>query len=749
MKKLMIGILFLGGLWASCSETWVGDRAEPLNTARVAIEPKEYQVEGMIAVLPGEREIQDMQVYHFADGRLAHSFVGLKPSENSVYQLDVTGLSGNLYFLANAEGKVDLSGMSVAMEEKDFLKLAAGNAGGRGNLMTGYLTLSSGQSDYDLKMTRGVARVDLRMSAQNTKVLDIRVENVAQQGFVWPQNQVSMPEGVEYSMAYKQFTHPLETDSAGLFYFSEQVNDGLELVLTVNVRGQEKVLKGKLPTVLKRNTVYVVRLTGRDAVDLMMKVEEWESGDDIVVKPDLGKVIRVDPRYSVLPEGVVIRHEAEYDVVDVPYYPTEMSLALKAAAEVELFKVGGNEDIVLLPQEGEVSGTVQNSFRIQTKLRVPGKPGEEVVYRIKYKHLNRMYEDKLVFNLKENANRFDGLLDFDEMWTCDLKRYVDNELGTVTVADGNALTVRWEDESSPWLKAEPLDDIPGKYRIVAGWRPNDAEADGREQRAEIVITRPDGKEEEVYTVKRRNYGLPVTLMNGVYWCKYNARGNVRDFSDQILVPEDPAVLRGQTVLEYLNTCSPEEYFDLWNWSYEGGTGIGMQAIVNGGLLKIDGFKNNEAIHINKVEPKTLAPDGYELASRDDYDRVFQNYWMPTDRDGGPYNVLAPWEGNKQVFVRAGNRTDLTLDGLHLPSTNHFEVYDKSGNEMQESVTFYGPGSQWNGNGVNHNMILFASYSSDGGGWFNAFGNYGLARNEANASHTRVVRWVKSSVEYIY
>ena len=70
--------------------------------------------------------------------------------------------------------------------------------------------------------------------------------------------------------------------------------------------------------------------------------------------------------------------------------------------------------------------------------------------------------------------------------------------------------------------------------------------------ATLVVRRiSDGNETESYQIKRRNYGLPVTKMNGVWWCKYNAIGNSRSFDDQILVPQDPAAKAGKTVLEYL------------------------------------------------------------------------------------------------------------------------------------------------------------------------------------------------------
>lgn len=129
-----------------------------------------------------------------------------------------------------------------------------------------------------------------------------------------------------------------------------------------------------------------------------------------------------------------------------------------------------------------------------------------------------------------------------------------------------------EDED-PWVKLLPADDDPQVVRVLGGWRPNDPRADGRLQAATLVVTdRTDASVREEYRISRRNYGLPVTWFYGVWWCKYNARGNSRQFEDQILSSADPAVEAGQSLFDYLRDCSPEEFRDLWGWAYQGDSG---------------------------------------------------------------------------------------------------------------------------------------------------------------------------------
>lgn len=266
--------------------------------------------------------------------------------------------------------------------------------------------------------------------------------------------------------------------------------------------------------------------------------------------------------------------------------------------------------------------------------------------------------------------------------------------------------------------------------------------------ATLVVRRiSDGNETESYQIKRRNYGLPVTKMNGVWWCKYNAIGNSRSFDDQILVPQDPAAKAGRTVLEYLNTCTPDEYMRLWNRSaYIGDTGIGMEAVAEGGTVKLSGWKN-PSVNMGQLDAKALAPDGYEMPAIEYYDRIFNGGWgMRFDRTDGYYTVQSPWEGRAHVYTLSGSRTDLFVGDVQLPELFHAEVYNKTNGVKDECVTFYGPGAQWGSGGVNHNKIVIACYSPENNGWFHA---PGLRRQSIGKENSRIIRFIKSPVEYIY
>ena len=130
-----------------------------------------------------------------------------------------------------------------------------------------------------------------------------------------------------------------------------------------------------------------------------------------------------------------------------------------------------------------------------------------------------------------------------------------------------------------------------------------------------------------------------------------------------------------------------------------------------------------------------------------YDRIFNGGWgMRFDRTDGYYTVQSPWEGRAHVYTLSGSRTDLFVGDVQLPELFHAEVYNKTNGVKDECVTFYGPGAQWGSGGVNHNKIVIACYSPENNGWFHA---PGLRRQSIGKENSRIIRFIKSPVEYIY
>ena len=336
----------------------------------------------------------------------------------------------------------------------------------------------------------------------------------------------------------------------------------------------------------------------------------------------------------------------------------------------------------------------------------------------------------------------------------DFGRYIDNELGRFTVPADKRVTVEFAADEDPWIRISPLDGNASVCRVVAGWKPNDPTANGRRQSATLVVSNTDGSDREEYTVTRRNYGLPVTWFHGVWWCKYNARGNSRNFEDQILSSADPAAEAGQTVLDYLRDCSPEAFYDLWGWAYQGDSGIGMRVVDNNGTLVMDGFTTSVSAHINKLAPDALSPDGYELPSMEEFNRMFDATDYVWIMWSGSHALRNPWEGHSTVKREQRRRNDIRVGSVQTTDLLYTAMWSPDFPEY-EAVTWYGPGAQWDAAGIKHaghyNNMLFAVWSPEGSGWYMA-GNMSalyLQKNGARNKDPRIPRFKKSPVEYIY
>ncbi len=694
--------------------------------------------------------VSEMKACLFQNGLLTKVYKDLKTTDNLEYSLGVNRLSGTLYMLADTEQLIDWNNLQPqSVTEEEWLQMAASSENGQPHpFWTGKVSLDSlisGKQTLSVNMKRGVARFDLLVRGTAISVHRLTLKNVRQQGYLFEQNAVSSPKDVTSDDWVCEFAAPLQKDSVGVAYVYEQKNPELMVSVDVSIAGRSYTLEEYLMEDVKRNTVYT--LTVRKELlteELRLEIEEWNKEGDIALTPDLNSAIHFDVESLVLPEGVSVN--AGRDVMTLPASALDFELQIDCDNELEWINDPS------LPFVVEPVGTTwqdANRFRLRKPLLPPGYPEEEALVRFRRKGLQGVYdEDSLKIVLLANPIQLEGELVFGkDDYLCDFARYVDNELGRMTLPEGYELLARFQNEDA-WIKVEQVSARSNTYRVVGGWRPNDPKADGREQMAILVVRRiSDGNETESYQIKRRNYGLPVTKMNGVWWCKYNAIGNSRSFDDQILVPQDPAAKAGKTVLEYLNTCTSDEYMRLWNRSaYIGDTGIGMEAVAEGGAVKLSGWKN-PSVNMGQLDAKALAPDGYEMPAIEYYDRIFNGGWgMRFDRTDGYYTVQSPWEGRAHVYTLSGSRTDLFVGDVQLPELFHAEVYNKTNAVKDECVTFYGPGAQWGSGGVNHNKIVIACYSPENNGWFHA---PGLRRQSIGKENSRIIRFIKSPVEYIY
>lgn len=745
MKHYILGlfVLVLSMITGACSDDF--SNQSTVDKRMVQTRLAKYTVGGNDATLFGENIVTDVKACLFEDGILKRIYD--IQSENNAFIID--GGYGILYVVANTENMLDWSTITIGhTTESEWLeKTISMNGDDIFMFFTEKVVLEEQLVNVPVNMTlkRGVARLDVMMERDDIQIKSINFKSVAEKGYLNVQESVKSPQTTKRDVV-KNFDEPLSGNKSGVMYLCEQLNNDLSVELNVAVNGTEHQLTAKLPEQIKRNAVYTLNL-GSDGISLRLSVnvDEWNYADDMAVSPDFEDKITVDMKRSELPEGVTVEQNKTRLVFD--YLPKDFILALDCNDQLEV----GN--ISQIPFEMTALGVSEgkNLFRVNKLLMPLGHNEMTGTVHFRRKGLNNIYkEDMLELVLNPNPNEWYGDYSFDiDTYACDFKDFFDGYIGYVVPVEGKVASLEFEKGEDRWMD---LQNYSGMYTLIAGWKPNDPKADGREQKVTLVICdKETGTNREEYKIIRRNYGLPVVEMNGVWWCKYNARGQSNCFKDQILVNDDPAVKAGKTVLEYLNTCSVEEYLDLWGWSYQDATGKGMRIVGSDNIIKFDGYPSSQKININKLDRDALSPSGYELPSKTYFDRIFSASSMRVDVNGGPYTVKKALNSkNREVYVITGNRQDLVIDGVNVPVTYHFEVYDKNNGLKGESVTFYGPGMQSNVNGIKHNSIMFGVYSTSSG-WYNEYvsNGGGLKESIGTENDTRVLRFVKTPPMYMY
>lgn len=715
----------------------------------------EFQIEGEGASLPGEGNINELQACVFENGVMTEIYTQFTQKDNQ-YVLQTNKRTGHLYILANTANQLNLQELKAQdITEEKWQEVTIGHTDENihaPEFFSGMLDL--GKSDEDIlhmHLERGIARFDLSIrSTSSIKVKKVLFKNITQHTFLFSQNPVSIPAGTTVKDRLVEFPQWLESNTQGIFYAYEQAGDNLMASLEIVKNGKEMILETGLPSALKRNTVYTLEITTDSATgEAKLNVIEWENGGDHALASDMSN-LKVNIKESVFPENIIVNEEKTQ--VTLPYTATNITLAIDCDDELEF--IPENMPITIESLGGTSPETIgKNVFRIQKEKWRPGVAGQELKLRFHRKGLNHNYaEDYLTLVLPENPIKLEGLIQFHDGYEFDFERYIDNELGIITLPESKRLTVEYESGEGQWIKLEERSETPNSFRIIGGWKPNDPTANGRKQKARLVICNTDGTDREEYTVVRRNWGLPVTYLNGIWWCKYNAMGDSKDFNDQILSSNDPAAKAGKSLFDYLRDCTSEEFFNLWKWQYQGKTTQGLEVIDDEGVVKLKGY-GPSSVHINRLDAKAMAPDGYELPSMENFERVLNStsgtIWLMWD---GSHTTS--WNGGANMQRRQRRRNDITVGTVALSDLIYIQMYNNA-EQQYEPLVWYGSGAQWDDNGIKHvhyNAMLWATYSPENGqGWFftGAMNAYHPSKNGAGSNDTRLLRFKKSDVEYIY
>lgn len=686
--------------------------------------------------IPASEKLENIKYLFFKDGVLGN-MASVSPSDMEL-KLPLEG-DGNLYLVANEGDKVSLSAggeMTEELWQEAYIDLD--DSGKPLNFMIGKVPVKNDLAEYSVTMKHGVARFDVVYAFPGTVINSLVFKGMAGKSYLVERVPLSVPSDAGKVELKVEGDSLNGQDQTGVMYAYEQVNPDATVEV---VMPDGKVHSAKLPGQILRNKVYTLQI-GRDGSLHSISVGEWTKEDETVT-PDRETHITVNGKLSVLNDMATLLPDARG--VSVSYLPGTIDIAVNCGEELE-YVAAENEFVKVTHLNPEASTLAErNVFRITKNLMAPNCQLEELKLQFRRKGLLELYdEDCLTVILEKNDDTLEGMLDFNNAnYECDFGRYIEGNLGIYTVGEGKNLSLE-VDRANPWIRLVQSAENSNSYVIQAGWKPNDPEADGRVQSAKLIVSDRKGNRQE-YTIKRRNFGLPVILLNDIWWCKFNALGNSRDFNDQILCANDPARLSGQTVLDYLKTCGNEDFLKLWNSAYGGNTGQAMTAVYSNGKFVLEGYKSNESQHINHLDPKALSPEGYEMPTFDDYKRILAGFTVPAtpspfnpDNGGADYRSEIFWD----------KREGLTLGEAAMPEMRFITIRSLKG-KGTEPLTLYGVGCQWNGDGINHNWLLFANYNSGTTGWLYRPTWGTMEHNGAAANNTRTVRFKKSAVEYIY
>lgn len=687
-----------------------------------------------------ESAVNEVQGFRFEEGVLEEVFDRLRPDSEGICRIQPLQMRGSVYFLVNAGGIIGKAGLQTGKTTlEEFLNLQAGidELTASGMVMTGQIELDRTLVTATAILRRSVSRIDLLSPFEGVEVNSLKIKQIIPAGYVNEQNGLHSPSGTEATDLVKDFNDkPFGNRKETLFYVCEQGSGPYEVELMVTADGAWHRLRTSLPAI-KRNTIYILKVYGNGA-DARVEVmtDDWKNGSSSDSEQTLKGLI--NKAASELSEGVEINGRG--DTVFVPYQESDFHLALMAEDSSTSLEINGAVDGVNITHQTITRGMQQLAkVNIYSPRKMPGSV-QEYIYLDVYEE--NTCTGRIVLVFRPNPIRLTGKIRFDANAVCDFNGYVDGELGILTLPEGKRLKTEIAG-TAPWVKIE-TDETTGSYRIIAGWKPNDPDADGRVQEVRLLISDTDGKHPETYTVRRQNWGLPVVNVNGTWWCKYNLRGNVKDFTDQILVKDDP-VSEGTTVFDYLKTCADEDLLRIMGDQYQAGNPEGLKLTHEADTFYYEGYQN-AAGNFGTMLPTEMAPDGYQVP---DYNNFRFFTWNENSNLGyDPWGVFNNNLGQRLNYSVA-ERT-LTVDGTEYGTVGLYDfVYENT------HWAIFGLGHQWDDKSISKMAVLFATYGHASNTWLmegypqsDGRGNWFKYANN-NAQKTRTIRCVKTPVEYIY
>lgn len=627
-------------------------------------------------------------------------------------------------------------------------------------IFMGYEMATELNSNNTVAMDRAFAYIDIDIEEQSDGGVEINsIKFVGVSRYVSPFNSEYIVDASHTLSQTVSYSTPITNSTHSVYYITQgYYNTAVSVVIDAVIDGVETEVIRSLPNDISGKNRYVVRILSNGAGGVTIEPFE-EVEDNIDVESNLPTYISVDVNNSTIPDGVTL--SGDYSTIYIPFHSdVEMTLQL-------VCRDGDSSTLTLSNMSNDdftFTSLGNNKFKL-TMCKA---------------YINAMTEH---WNISVTANgalvgsiaierdgypiRFTGrylnYLTDDEEFVADT--FIDAEMLELTVLSGD---YRFE-LTGDWVRWEPTALESGRYVVQGGWKPNDVDAKGEKQTAELRVLDSDDKTLAVFPMSRLNYSLPVVYIADVWWCKFPMRGNRTKFEDQIQ-SSDP--LADIDIYDYLKTCTGEEFHSIFGALYKG-LDLEPIEITKGVLVTEEVIEtldeetgevlssttvttstdvwqitegDSSVTHIGTTDGTSTSPGGYYLPTTTDIlTHLFTGTWnvtggvIPENEDVatlGGYN-----RNNRRYRFRPFYRTNMYWDDLQYP-TGWMEIADVGvtgssvdGAVVEGPLVWVGAGYAWaNGPGyfntLSHRYALgtvvtpmyinvsgssfFLSYTSSGG-----------------------------------
>ncbi|MGL4851286.1 MAG: hypothetical protein ACRC3Z_01350 [Phocaeicola sp.] len=626
---------------------------------------------------------------------------------------------------------------------------------------TGERKLNSLESAIlELGLTRSLARLDFKKLTQLDVVIDsCVVTNLVDQSYWLPGNETPI-EGATYrtlSLQGDVFTQ-LASGIEGAAYFYESNGAAPQVTIYTQINGIKNKLNVTLPSQIERNKRYEIGINSNGAV-LFTKLEilPWEEGGSTEAKPE-SFTVKIDVANSNFPTGV--RASATQDTLYIrPDFDGTFLLALDAPTETEV-KLE-NSQMEVTPVNSARSNYTGNLFELSVAMNDINRPTASTYLYVKAKTESQYYGKHLVIVREGYRSRFDKVAIATTQNRIVYPDYVDGELATLQASHPIAsITTASADGQFNWVRAQQTET---GYLLEGAFKPNDVEAKGQIQTTLVTVTYEDGVEEE-FVVARKRQSLPVITQGGLYWAKYNMRGNSKNYADQIGFDRD---IPRNEFYDYLKTCSDEEFAYYVGAEYRGisteGLYLKKDPLSETPALLYEGYSAIPDGQISNGAATAHCPAGYQMPSLQEWQHIYYTggqMTIPTSGNTNPFNTSAVSPAASDPTSTSSNdknryqmyrhtRESVVVDGVELKDVSIFKLVDIRFYEGEEMV-FLGFGNQNSATTLTWGQVVYPVVTTNPTHFILNFGNNRTSYGNLSGSgvHTRTIRCVKSPTNYI-